>query len=85
MPAISPMPVENDYVPVVANATLGGAACQIVLLSADGESNRAVAKQCGVTEPEVSLWRGRYQRDGLAGLHCELRPGRPRKHGDDTS
>src|SRR5437868_805817 len=56
---------------------------KIVLLSADGESNRAVAKQCGVSAPVVSLWRSRYQRDGLAGLHSELRPGRPRKHGDD--
>src|SRR5947209_548402 len=56
---------------------------KIVLLSADGESNRAVAKQCAVSAPVVSLWRSRYQRDGLAGLHSELRPGRPRKHGDD--
>ena len=56
---------------------------KIVLLSADGGSNRAVAKQCGVSAPVVSLWRSRYQRDGLAGLHSELRPGRPRKHGDD--
>src|SRR5438105_10359140 len=56
---------------------------QIVLLSAAGGSNRAVAKQCGVSAPVVSLWRSRYQRDGLAGLHSELRPGRPRKHGDD--
>src|SRR5881275_2030265 len=56
---------------------------KIVLLSADGGSNRAVATQCGVSAPVVSLWRSRYQRDGLAGLHSELRPGRPRKHGDD--
>src|ERR1700747_1957856 len=56
---------------------------KIVLLSADGGSNRAVAEQCGVSAPVVSLWRSRYQRDGLAGLHGELRPGRPRKHGDD--
>ena len=56
---------------------------KIVLLSAAGSSNRAVATQCGVSAPVVSLWRSRYQRDGLAGLHSELRPGRPRKHGDD--
>jgi transposase len=56
---------------------------KIVLLSANGASNRAVASQCGVSAPVVSLWRGRYQRDGLAGLHGELRPGRPRTHGDD--
>jgi len=56
---------------------------KIVLLSASGEPNRAVAKQCGVSAPIVSLWRSRYQRDGLAGLHGELRPGRPRKYSDD--
>ncbi len=56
---------------------------KIVLLSAAGSSNRAMAKQCGVSAPVVSLWRSCYQRDGLAGLHSELRPGRPRKHGDD--
>ena len=56
---------------------------QIVLLAAAGASNRAVATQCGVSAPVVSLWRSRYQRDGLAGLHGELRPGRPRSYGDD--
>src|SRR5437016_4917289 len=34
---------------------------KIVLLSADGASNRAVATQCGVSAPVVSLWRSRYQ------------------------
>ena len=56
---------------------------RIVLRSADGASNRTVARECGVSAPTVSLWRSRYQRDGLAGLHGELRPGRPRQHGDD--
>jgi putative transposase len=56
---------------------------QIVLMSAAGASNRTVARACGVSAPIVSLWRSRYQRDGLAGLHGELRPGRPRKYDDD--
>jgi transposase len=56
---------------------------QIILRSADGESNRTVARACGVSAPVISLWRTRYQRNGLAGLHSELRPGRPRKHSDD--
>jgi putative transposase len=46
-------------------------------------SNRAVARKCGVSAPVVSLWRRRYQRDGMAGLHGERRPGRPRTHDDD--
>jgi transposase len=56
---------------------------QIVLLSADGASNREVARRCGVSAPVVSLWRQRYQQGGIAGLHAELRPGRPRSHSDE--
>jgi transposase len=56
---------------------------QIVLLSGEGESNREVARRCGVSAPAVSHWRRRYQERGLAGLHDELRPGRPRTHDDE--
>ena len=56
---------------------------QIVLLSADGAANREVARRCGVSAPVVSLWRQRYQQSGVAGLHAELRPGRPRSHSDE--
>ena len=45
---------------------------QIVLLSGEGNSNREVARRCGVTAPVVSHWRRRYQERGLAGLHDEL-------------
>jgi transposase len=55
---------------------------QIVLWSGEGQSNREVARRCGVTAPAVSHWRRRYQERGLAGLHDELRPGRPRTHDD---
>ncbi len=56
---------------------------QIVLLSAEGKSNREVARRCGVSAPVVSLWRQRYQQRGIAGLHAELRPGRPRSYTDE--
>ena len=56
---------------------------RIVLLSGEGKSNREVARCCGVTAPAVSHWRRRYQERGLAGLHDELRPGRPRTRNDD--
>src|SRR5437899_2037743 len=56
---------------------------QIVLLSADGAANREVARRCGVSAPVVSLWRQRYQQRGIAGLHAELRSGRPRSHSDE--
>jgi transposase len=56
---------------------------QIILLSGAGKSNREVARRCGVSAPAVSHWRRRYQTRGLAGLHDELRPGRPRTHRDE--
>jgi transposase len=56
---------------------------QIVLLSVQGESNREVARRCGVSAPIVSLWRARFHQRGIAGLHSELRPGRPRSHSDE--
>jgi transposase len=56
---------------------------RIILLSGQGRSNREVARRCGVTAPVVSHWRHRYQERGLAGLHDELRPGRPRTHDDE--
>ena len=55
----------------------------IVLLSAAGLANQVIAERCGVSLPTVSLWRQRYRTQGLAGLHDELRPGRPRSHGDE--
>jgi len=54
-----------------------------VLLSGAGKSNREVARRCGVSAPVVSHWRRRYQQHGLAGLHDELRPGRPRTRDDE--
>jgi transposase len=56
---------------------------RIVLLSGAGESNREVARRCGVSAPAVSHGRRRYQERGLAGLHDELRRGRPRTHDDE--
>jgi len=56
---------------------------RIVLLSAAGCSNQTIAQRCAVSPPTVSLWRQRYRQHGLAGLHDELRPGRPRSHSDE--
>src|ERR1700680_5044043 len=56
---------------------------RIVLLSGEGQSNREVARRCGVSAPAVRHWRRRYQERGVAGLHDELRPGRPRTHDDE--
>src|SRR5271168_4163423 len=51
---------------------------QIILRLADGESGSAVARRYRVSRPTVSLWRARFAQDGLAGLHNEIKPGRPR-------
>ena len=56
---------------------------RIVLLSAKGLSNQVIAERCAVSAPTISLWRQRYRTQGMAGLHDELRPGRPRTHGDE--
>lgn len=56
---------------------------QMILRLADGETNSAVARRYRVSRPTVSLWRVRYSERGLAGLHNELKPGRPRSTSDD--
>lgn len=56
---------------------------RIVLLSADGVPNGAIAERVGISPQMVCKWRKRYLRQGLPGLHDELRPGRPRSVSDD--
>ena len=51
---------------------------RIVLLAADGVSNTEIAARVGVSRQTVVSWRARYARSGIAGLHDEARPGRPR-------
>src|ERR1700687_3384300 len=54
-----------------------------VLRAGAGGFTRAVAARCGISAPTVSLWRQRYREQGIAGLHGELRPGRPRSYDDE--
>jgi transposase len=56
---------------------------EIVLCAAEGLNNRAVADAVGVTRPTVRLWRERFAKHRLDGLHDEPRCGAPRKIGDD--
>jgi putative transposase len=55
----------------------------IVLLAADGISNNVIAERVGISHQMVCHWRKRYLQQGLAGLHDELRPGRPRSISDE--
>lgn len=56
---------------------------QIVLGSADGESNTSIAQRVGVSMPTVNKWRCRFLDSGLRGLYDEHRPGRPRIHDEE--
>ena len=55
----------------------------MILASAEGLSNAAVARRFGVTPQTVGKWRRRFRAAGIEGLHDELRPGRPRTYDDD--
>ncbi|MBI2705190.1 MAG: IS630 family transposase [Actinobacteria bacterium] len=50
---------------------------RIVLLAADGVSNREIAARVGLHYNQVGTWRSRYAEFGLAGLDDIERPGRP--------
>ncbi len=43
-----------------------------------GHANREVARRTRVTPATEGKWRARFQRDSVAGLSDELRPGTPR-------
>ena len=60
-----------------------GTRARMILLSHEGLSNAAIAQKLGVTTATVGKWRQRFIRDRLAGLHDELRPGRPRSRADE--
>ena len=56
---------------------------RIVLLAADGLSNRDIADMVGLNPNQVGMWRKRYGAFGMAGLADEDRPGRPPVYGHD--
>src|SRR5467141_111377 len=56
---------------------------RIVLLSAAGKMNQQIARQLGLTNATVGKWRRRFVEQGVAGMHDELRPGRPRPISDE--
>jgi putative transposase len=59
------------------------ARAQLVLWAAQGENNSAIAERLGWSLPTVGKWRQRFVEQRIAGLHDELRPGRPRTYGDE--
>lgn len=49
---------------------------RVVLRAADGVANERIAAELGVNKMTVLLWRGRFERERLAGLRDAARPGR---------
>jgi hypothetical protein len=47
------------------------------IAAADRPPNSTVARELGCSRNTVTLWRTRFLRHGLAGLHDAPRPGRP--------
>jgi transposase len=57
---------------------------RIVLLAGEGRSTRSIAEIVGTMPRTVSLWRGRFAREGLAGLSDKPRPGPEPKYTAET-
>src|SRR6266404_205183 len=56
---------------------------RIILLSAAGKTNQQIARQLRLSNATVGKWRRRFLEQDVAGLHDELRPGRPRPISDE--
>ena len=56
---------------------------RLVLLAAEGLANKAIAKKLNLSQQSVSIWRQRFLKQRLPGIHDELRPGRPRSVSDE--
>ncbi len=50
--------------------------CRIILASADGATDMAIAQELGISMPTVGKWRARFGASGLDGLLDAVRPGR---------
>ena len=60
-----------------------GTRAGIVLDAAQGLNNKDIAQRRGLGVHTVGRWRRRYLEHGLAGLHDEIRPGKPRSIDDE--
>jgi len=57
---------------------------QIILWSAEGQSNTEIAKRLRTRVARVCKWRTRFAREGLEALLDEPRSGQPRKYTAET-
>lgn len=56
---------------------------ELILMAADGVSDREAGRRVGMHYNQVAVWRRRYEEFGLAGLVDEERSGRPPVYGHD--
>ena len=56
---------------------------RIVLSSAEGEPNNAIAARLQLTNATVGKWRSRFIERRIAGLYDDIRPGAPRTIDDE--
>jgi len=56
---------------------------RIIIMAAEGVSNKVIAEKLNYSPQSVSMWRKRFLEQGIQGLHDELRPGRPRSISDE--
>lgn len=56
---------------------------RVVLAAADGRSNRQIAREVGLSERKVGVWRNRFAERRLDGLSDLPRPGKPRVYDHD--
>lgn len=57
---------------------------RVILLAADGQSAREIARRLKTRVARVSKWRQRFCQDRLAGLEDAPRPGKPRTYDEKT-
>jgi len=56
---------------------------RIILMAAEGCSNREIGRVVDLHYNQVGIWRQRYEEFGLVGLDDDDRPGRPHVYGHD--
>ena len=56
---------------------------KIVLLAVQGMNSNGIASELKVSQATVGKWRKRFIKQGIEGLHDELRLGRPRSISDE--
>jgi putative transposase len=78
---------EKQRLEAVARQRKAGVAevtrARIILGCAAGQTNKEVAREVGVSEPTVCLWRERFRQDRLVGLGDLPRAGAPRSVEDE--